>query len=226
MLEITQSASSGSDLGSVIAGIIANDAIAASRKGQLTAEAFQKVVRRGLGSTGSFYRQRLAAQFKDNWMNVEEVKRHPLTGVQMGNVIKKLPPKAGGHSDSRMLSAYSQPERKPGSRFRGIIEYVLREGSGLDLDVEAGAVRSDKGGKRRGEKWNAYEILKDWQEAGTVNPRRSGGGNMHRYLAAIGLPMSQGFVPRRPKRAVLETLIKSNDPVQEFTKRFTERLYK
>lgn len=207
-------ASEGDDISSLIAQIMADNSLATAQKAAKGAEAFDKIVRRSLGKTGSFLFKKLKGGFKDGSLGLSPLRTHPANGATMSEMLKRFRPQdlAGGVKVKPVKTS-----RQPGGKFAALMQYEIDDHDGKNLTV--GLIPKRRGG----DKW--AKRFSDWQEAGDIDQNEFFKFNligMYRYFKALGMPITK--FPSRPARNVIEKIDEREDPTSLFEKFFLERL--
>lgn len=209
-------ATPGNDVGSLIAQILADNALAIAQKGRMSVEVFDKVVRRSLGRTGSAIFRNLKAGFRNKSLRLQPLRIHPANGVVMTEMLSRTRPWE--------LIRGVTPEpltlpKKPGENLAKLMQYELDEHDGKNVTV--GLIPKRRGG----DKW--ARRFKNWQEAGEIELNDYANGNertMFNYFKALGMPIRKH--PARPERDVIGQVEARTKPIQMFEKFFLERLLK
>jgi len=212
----TMQAEQGSDVSSLIAQILADNVMALSQKNKLAVEVFDKIVRRSLGKTGSTIFKSLKSGFKDGTLNIEPLRKHPLSGATMTDTLDKYRPWMLT-KDTKIRPV--KTNRKPGLKFAGMMQYEIDDHDGKNLTV--GLIPKRRGG----DKW--AKRFKDWQEAGNIDTSiypRTSAKSMFNYFKALGMPITKA--PARPQRDIIGKIETRENPVAMFEKFFLERLLK
>jgi hypothetical protein len=213
MFETTIIAEKGDSVGSIIAQAIADNPATAGKMGL---KAFEKVLRRAAGKTGSMLFKKVRGAFTAvNPYSLAPLQIHP-SGVRIAPKITSYFAKKRGKGGKNYTA--------PGVGFRSLMQYRMTpdvpKGAPAPAgppNVEVGLIPERRGGKEWAEKF------KSWQEGGTITyPGRERA--MYAMLAYLGIPDNKATPLTAPKREVIEKIEQREDPLAMFRKNLYERL--
>ena len=212
----TFEASSGNDIGSLISQILCENPDMASKARKRTAEAFQSIVRRSLGKTGSTIFRELKKGLKFGGFGLVPKTVYTKTGAVISEMFSRYRPDYSGKIPRAVT------KQKPvGSKLFGLMQYYMNDKDTKDLNLEVGLIPSRRGGQ----KW--AKNFSDWQEGGEINVRSLGRYDrrtMYGYWRKLGMPLAAGTILKRPARPVISRVQQDMNPAKLFEQFFLERL--
>lgn len=221
MLSIFTKAQGTNELERLIAESLQANPIAAAKAALKGKEAFNKIVRRAMGKTGSTLLRKLkGGMSKDNPYNLEPLARHPLLDALYSVQAKKK-------TFTPTILASALKQRGPGAGFKRPMLYsMVFTDAKKELRIGAETVPGDDSGssskvKQMSGTW--LERFRVWQEGRTWPSFNT--PTARRYMAAKGLPMSSRPVVQ-PGRPIIEIVQRREDPLEVFQKNLIERLTK
>jgi hypothetical protein len=211
MFETTIIAGKGNDVGSIIAQAIADNPRTA---GTMGLKAFEKVLRRAAGKTGSILFKEVRGAFtKANPYGIKPLAQHP-SGVEMAPKIERH----FARKEGRRMKPASYPA---GSGFRALMQYRMAPDAPKGAPVPAGPPNIEVGlipERRGGEEWATK--FRNWQKGGELNFP----GPMRRMLAFLGIPDDAATPLMAPKREIMEQVERKENPLEIFQKQLYARL--
>ena len=226
MLSIFTKAQGTNELERLIAESLQANPIAAAKAAIKGKEAFNKVIRKAMGRTGSMMLRKLkGGMSKDNPYDLAPLARHPLSDALY--VVQAKKKQMGSNKSTRRILASALKPRGPGAGFRRPMLYsMVFTDNKKELRIGAETVSGDDSGKSPKVKQMSgtwLERFKVWQEGRTWPSFNTGAARAR--MAGRGVPMSSRPVVQ-PGRPIIEIVQRREDPLALFQKNLIERLTK
>jgi hypothetical protein len=213
MFDVRILSGKGDDIGAIIAQAVADNPVTA---GTMGLQAFNKVLRRAAGATGSaLFREVRGAFTKANPYGLKPLATHP-SGALIAPLVENYFAQKRGKK-MRPRRGYAA-----GSGFRSLMQYrmtpELPKGAPVPNtppNIEVGLIPERRGGNEWAEKF------RDWQQ-GRVLPYRS--SSMYAMMAQLGLPISGTTDLTSPNRDVIGKVENKERPLEMFRQKLYERL--
>ena len=203
----------GDDVGALVAQTLHENPAIAAKFARKSVEALNRVIKSAMKSTGYTLFTELKAALKSNSLGLEGIARTG-DGIAISDTLKLNRPFA---SKSRVTRR--RADRAPGGKLSKLMQYHVDYGP-TNKNLEVGLIPSRRGGKEWADKFA------QWQQGGSVDVSRFQNyspRSMKRYFRELGIP-SDGSIPQRPARPVIERFRKSINPTELFRQKLTQRL--
>lgn len=214
MFEVKMLAGQGDDVGAIIAQAVIDNPLTAGKMGL---QAFEKVLRRAAGKTGSILFKEVRGAFTQaNPYSLKPLALHP-SGQPIAPIVENYFINKRGGGKMKPKRGYAA-----GAGFRQLMQYRMTPDVPKGAPIPPGPPNIEVGlipERRGGQEW--ADKFRDWQ-AGRVLPYRA--PSMYMMMAALGVPVRGGTDLTSPVRQVIPRVEEKERPLELFRKQLYERL--